>query len=226
MKLYNNDAFKIKEYLDEKVDLILTDPPYEISRKNNFHTMNRKGIDFGDWDKDFSLNWVKNLKDITNPNASVIIFVGLKQISYYIELMEENEFCYKDMIRWIKTNPMPRNITRRYVVDAEYALWFTKKGSKWTFNHEAEGKYYLKPEYYSGLVSNKIRIHPTQKHINLLKWLINIHSNPNDIVLDLFMGSGSTGIACKELNRNFIGVEKDINYFNKAKEWLEKKEGI
>lgn len=222
MKLINNDAFKVLDTLETKIDLVLTDPPYEISKKNNFHTMknaNRKGIDFGEWDYNFSLDWVKKLDRITNKDASLIIFVGLKQISNYIQLLEENGFVYKDMISWIKKNPMPRNTNRRYVSDREYALWFTKKGAKWTFNKNENTAFY-RPEFHSGLVSSKDRIHPTQKHVHLLEWLLKTHSNENDTVLDLFMGSGSTGIACQNTNRNFIGVEKEKEYFDKAKEWL------
>lgn len=220
-KIYNDDAFKAYEFIKDKADLVLTDPPYNISQKNNFSTMKnpRKGLDFGEWDKNFNLNWVKQLDSLTNSNATVIIFVGERQISDYIKLMEENNFIFKNSIRWIKTNPMPRNINRRYVLDYEYALLFVKKGAKWIFN-VPKGKSYLIPEIKTGLVSNIIRIHPTQKHIDMLKELILVHSNENDVVLDLFMGSGSTGVACLELNRKFIGIEKDKNYFENAENWL------
>lgn len=210
----------MKQLINQPVDLVLTDPPYNISRKNNFTTMGRRGIDFGAWDKNFELKWVTNLYDITSKDASVIIFVGFRQITEYIGLMEENGFDFKDMIRWIKSNPMPRNVERRYVSDGEFALWFTKKKSKWTFNKPKDVSY-LRPEIKSGLTPNNQRIHPTQKHLMVLEKLLLIHSNENDLVLDCFMGSGSCAIACLKLKRNFIGIEKDKDYFNKAKTWID-----
>ena len=105
-------------------------------------------------------------------------------------------------------------------MDAEYAVWAVKKKSRWAFNRLNES--YDRPEIKYPIVAGKEKtIHPTQKPIKLMEELIKRHSNVGDTVLDNFMGSGTTGVACKNLNRKFIGIELDETYFNLAKERIE-----
>ena len=106
---------------------------------------------------------------------------------------------------------MPRNRDRRYITDYECAVWFVKKGAKWTFNRQ--DKKYQRPKFVFGIESG---LHPTQKNLGLMQELVKIHSNQGNTIIDPFMGSGTTGVACKNLNRNFIGIEKDANYFEIA----------
>ncbi len=87
------------------------------------------------------------------------------------------------------------------------------KGGKPTFNSEYDNGIYKHP-----ICHDKDRFHPTQKPLSLIEELVLKHSNEGDLVLDCFMGSGTTGVACKKLNRNFIGMEINETYFNKAKE--------
>ena len=117
----------------------------------------------------------------------------------------------KDKLIWEKSNPMPRNRDRRYVTDYECAIWFTKKGAKWTFNRQDEK--YQRPKFVASIESG---LHPTQKNLKLMEELVKIHSNQGDTVIDPFMGSGTTGVACKNLGRKFIGIEKDPVYFEVA----------
>ncbi len=165
-KLYKGDCLNVLgglKTLGVKFDAIITDPPYNISRDNNFHTMGRAGIDFGEWDKDF------------------------------------------DLTSWIKP--------------CEPLL---KKGGKWTFNRLSGT--YERPKIVCGLTSKGEKInggHPTQKPIEVMEWIINRLTNEGDLVLDPFCGSGSTGIACLNTNRRFIGIELDENYFNIAKDRIE-----
>ena len=105
-------------------------------------------------------------------------------------------------------------------MDAEYSVWAVKKKSKWTFNRLNDN--YDRPELNYPVVAGKEKTsHPTQKPIKLMEELIKRHSNVGDTVLDNFMGSGTTGVACKNLNRKFIGIELDETYFNLAKERIE-----
>jgi DNA modification methylase len=127
---------------------------------------------------------------------------------------------YKGTIYWIKANPIPRNRDRRYVTTTENAVILVKKGEKWTFNRQRE-------TYENGLfkypvVSGSKRIHPTQKPVELLSDLIKIHSNKGDLVFDPFSGSGATAVACKSLERRFIGCEIDSNYYKASIERLNK----
>ena len=117
---------------------------------------------------------------------------------------------------------MPRNRDRRFITDYEVAVWAVKKGAKWTFNRLSDT--YEIPEIVGGLTPKSEKLnggHPTQKPIYVMEWLINRLSNEGDNILDCFMGSGSTGVACLSTNRNFIGIELDDTYFDIAKKRIE-----
>ncbi|WCB34270.1 DNA-methyltransferase [Helicobacter pylori] len=228
IQIYHANAFEIiKDFYQQnlKVDAIITDPPYNISVKNNFSTLKsakRQGIDFGEWDKNFRLlEWIKRYAPLVNPNSCMVIFCSYRFISYIADFLEENGFIVKDFIQWVKNNPMPRNINRRYVQDTEFALWAVKKKAKWVFNKPKNEKYLRPLILKSPVVGGIERVkHPTQKSLALMEKIISIHTNPNDIVLDPFMGSGTTGLACKRLERNFIGIESEKEYFQIAKKRL------
>ena len=224
IKLNNGDSIEFMKELDNNsIDAIITDPPYNISRDNNFKTMGRNGIDFGEWDKNFNLtNWIKIAQSLLKKGGNIVIFNSWKNMSYIVEELEKNNFEVKDLIRWKKTNAMPRNRDRRFITDYEVAVWAVKKGGKWTFNRLSDT--YEIPEIVGGITPKSEKInggHPTQKPIYVMKWLIERLTNENDIVLDPFMGSGTTGVACKELNRKFIGSELDKNYFNMAQQKID-----
>lgn len=224
LQLYEGDCLKILKNLSNDrivVDAIITDPPYNISKKNNFNTMNtahRHGIDFGEWDKNFDLvSWLKLSDKLLKNGGNIIIFSSFLHMGTIATELEKLNYSIKDLIRWVKPNPMPRNIKRRFVVDCEYAIWAVKGNKKWTFN--VLDKPYMRPQIIcSRPTGNEKTIHPTQKPIILISKLINIFTNKNDLVLDPFMGSGTTGIACKKLDRKFIGIEIDKKYFCIAKE--------
>ncbi len=232
MNLYNDDCLVVMDKLIEdgvKVDAIITDPPYNIARDNNFHTMknkygkpaHRKGIDFGEWDKGFDLfSWIDKGVELLDKNGSMFIFNDWKNIGNIARYTENLGMDIKDCFRWEKLNPMPRNRDRRYITDFEMGVWLVKKKAKWVFNRLDEK--YQRPKFVSGLVSGKEKTdHTTQKPVALMEHLVKIHSNENQLVLDPFMGSGTTGVACKNLNREFIGVELDKKYFEIAEKRLE-----
>ena len=116
---------------------------------------------------------------------------------------------------------MPRNINRRYVQDTEFAVWAVKKNAKWIFN-KPEDVPYLRSTFVTSTVSGAERtIHPTQKSLELMRQLIKIHTNENEIILDMFLGSGTTGVASLLENRKFIGIELSKEYFDIAKARIE-----
>lgn len=227
-KLYLGNAYTIIDELiknNVKVNHIITDPPYNISHENNFNTLKcpRQGVDFGEWDKNFDLfSWIPKYEKILDKNGSMIIFCSYRYISFIIKTMEESNLEVKDVLVWKKSNPMPRNIERRYVQDMEFAIWGVKKGAKWVFNKDKK-KPYMRSMFETSTVSGNERTsHPTQKSLQLMQDIIKIHTNENDIVIDPFMGSGTTGLACLNLNRRFIGIELDKNYFNLSIDRLKK----
>ncbi|WP_086226103.1 MULTISPECIES: DNA-methyltransferase [Campylobacter] len=227
-EIFRDDAFCwIENALEKniKVNHIITDPPYNISKKNNFSTMKnpRQGVDFGLWDNNFALlEWIEKFSKILDKNGSFIVFCSYRFISDICKVCESSNLEIKDILVWQKNNPMPRNTDRRYVQDMEFAIWAVKKGAKWTFN-KPDNNPYLRSLYKFPVVAGKERTsHPTQKSLALMSEIIKIHTNSNDIILDPFMGSGSTGVAAVMENRYFIGIEKDENYFEIAKNRLEK----
>lgn len=221
-KIINANAYTyINELIRDgiKVDHIITDPPYNISKENNFSTMNgnRTGIVFGNWDFDFDLySWIKSYKKILSKDGSIIIFCSYRNLSHYIDELERNDFVTKDVIVWKKSNPMPRNINRRYVQDMEFAIWAVVKGAKWVFNKPTDQPY-ARSLFTTSTVAGKERTeHPTQKSLSLFQELIEIHTDENQIILDPFMGSGTTGAASLSKNRGFIGIELSKDYYNIA----------
>ena len=211
----------MKSIPDKSIDLLLTDPPYNISKNNNFKTMKRNGIDFGNWDHKFDLtSWLSGINRIMNDGSSVIIFNAWKNLGILDNKLNDEGFISKGIFRWIKSNPMPRHRDRRYITDYEFAIVATNKKGKWVFNRL--NSTYERPEFTCPIVSGKERFHPTQKPVSLMEHLILRHSNANQNIFDPFMGSGSTGVAAVSLDRNFIGMELDDDYFKVAKERIEK----
>ena len=221
-KLYRGDCLEMIDQLpDRSVDLMLTDPPYNISRENRFWSMNRQSMDFGVWDHDFDqTSWIQPMTEKIAKNGAMIIFNRWKNLGLIADELERCGMDVKDCIRWEKTNPMPRNRDRRYVADFEFAVWAVKRGGRWTFNRQDPK--YQRPEFIATAPNGKHRFHPTQKPVSLLEELIKIHTNPEDLVFDPFMGSGSTGVAALELGRQFVGIEIDEKYYRVAQERIEK----
>ena len=216
-----SDCFELINKLKEKnkmVDAIITDPPYNVSRKSNFHTMGRQGVDFGGWDKVFDqISWIKPALEILKKGGNIVIFNDWKNMSYLKDELENNNCLIKEIIVWKKPNPMPRNRDRLYVTTCEFAIWATK-GKGWTFNRQRDTYENAIFEYPS--VHSSKRIHPTQKPIELMEDIIKIHTNENDLVFDPFGGSFTTAVACKNLNRQFICCDIDSTYVEKGKERL------
>lgn len=220
IKLIKGDSLEyIKSLEDNSLDAVITDPPYNISKDNNFKSMGRRGIDFGEWDKGFNLNdWIKLVAPKVKKGGNVVIFNDWRNLGEIADTLESSGFEVKDMIRWEKSNPMPRNRDRRFIIDYEVAIWAVKKGGKWAFNRLNET--YDRPLIQSGLTPKSEKEgkgHPTQKPVVVMEWLIEHLTNENDVVFDPFMGSGSTGVACKNLNRSFIGSELEKEYFDISK---------
>lgn len=176
----------------------------------------RNGIDFGEWDYGFKEESLFDLTPKLKPGGSMIVFHAFEQYTLVRDALKS--LIPKDRLIWHKTNPMPRNRDRRYVVDIEMFSWYVKPGSKWTFNRQNttyDGSVLSYPSESGGGFK---RYHPCQKNVKMLEELLQRHSNPGDIVFDPFMGGGSTGVACVNTGRNFIGIELDKDYFKAAEE--------
>jgi len=218
-QIINGDCFDILPKIeDNSIDLILTDPPYIISKKSFFEggaeniKFSNINLDFGEWDKeeiDLDLLF-KHYKRILKKGGTLIIFYDIWKSNKIKEAAENNGFKQQRIGQWVKNNPTPINSKVNYLSNSiEYFFTFVKKGNP-TFNSS-----YDKGIYNYPLCHGKERTkHPTQKPLGLIKEIIEKHTNEEDIVLDTFGGSGTLAIACKELNRNYILVEKDKEYYN------------
>lgn len=128
-------------------------------------------------------------------------------------MLEKHRFKQIRFIEWIKTNPQPLNSKTNYLTNCREIALTCIKGTKPTFHSRYDNGIYTFP-----IQGGKHRFHPTQKSVKLLEMLIRKHSNENDIVLDTFMGGGSTLFACKNTKRRFKGCEVDTEYYDKIKE--------
>ena len=228
-KYLNEDCFKFIQTIPSKsVNLILIDPPYEISRPTNFQSGEETGkdtdrfrisMDFGEWDKNFTgLNEIiKEGYRILKDGGTFICFYDLWKITPLKEMFEKNKYKQIRYIEWLKTNPVPINSKINYLTNAREIAVSAIKISKPTFNSSYDNGLYQYP-----ICQDKGRFHPTQKPLAFIEELIKKHSNENDIVLDCFAGSCTTGLAAINTNRQFIGCEIDPEYYNKSIERLKK----
>lgn len=229
IELINGDCLEeMKGIESASIDLVLTDPPYAISRETGYANVINGvqrfsvSMDFGEWDHTpIDLDTVcREYFRVLKDGGTCIVFYDLWKLSYLSEAMQRAGFKMIRLIIWEKSNPVPLNSKRNYLTGArEIAVLGVKKG-KPTFHSEYDNGVYQFP-----IPNNGKRYHPTQKPLKLMEALIQKHSNEGDMVLDTFMGSGTTGVAALKLNRDFAGCEVSPDYFkiaeNRIKELIE-----
>lgn len=169
---------------------------------------------YGDWDKDFTMEtmdkFVEQYYKKLVKGGTLIIFFDLWKITPLKEILEKHNFKQIRFIEWIKTNPQPLNSSVNYLTNCREIALVAVKGGKPTFNSK-----YDKGIYEYPIQGGKERFHPTQKSRPLFEELIKKHSNEGDFVMDTFLGSGTTAIAAKNTNRQFLGCELNPEYYNK-----------
>lgn len=232
-----NDHYNMVKYNEENdITEVKTEEEWEIYKADNnitddvgkdkyikYGTIYGKKYcvktDYGKWDSEFTMEimdqfigeYYKKLKS----GGTVIIFCDLWKISFLKEMMEKYKFKQIRFIEWIKTNPQPLNSSVNYLTNCREVALLGIKDSKPTFNSKYDNGIYMHP-----LQGGKNRFHPTQKSLSLFEELITKHSNENDVVLDTFLGGGTTVLACKNKNRIFKGCEISKEYFDKVIELL------
>jgi DNA modification methylase len=217
--LKNMDCLDFMSELPEgSVDLVLTDPPYGISKKTGFQygggeQFNRIKIskDFGKWDHCPTTTLRRAIEEfyrILRVGGTVIIFYDMWKMQELKDWVEYAGFRMIRKLEWIKSNPVPLNQYKTYLGNAcEMAIVGTK-GAKPTFHGKYDNGLYHCPVRNGGE-----RIHPTQKPLSLIEDIIRKHSNSGDVVMDCFLGSGTTALAAGILGRTPVGCEKDLNYY-------------
>lgn len=208
-----------KKIPDGSVHLLLTDPPYGISRELNckgqrLGTTAKLNFNFGEWDK-LNHNWIEEALKKTKGWA--IIFCAKRDIGKYWDLLEKDGFIAIDSLVWQKPDPIPLNGKSKFLNAWESAIMGKRNSASWNgyCTHNI-----IKCQAPKG----KERVHPTQKPLKLIQELIKLTTKDDDIVLDPFMGSGTTAVAAKSLGRNFIGFEIDEKYFKLTQKRLNQTE--
>lgn len=197
-----------------KVDMVLTDPPYKTitggdsgNRPKGMLSGNRKLFKH---QNDIHISkWIYLLYELLKTESHCYIFVNSMNMTDFLNESKCAGFKLHNILVWEKNNCNPSQF---YMKNCEYVLFLRKGKAKW-INNIGESKTVHK---FRNIIGKKN--HPTEKPVDLLEFYINNSSDYGDIILDPFMGSGSTGVACKNLGRNFIGIEKDDKYFEIAKE--------
>jgi len=271
MNIENKDGVEFLKSLDDNsIDLIITDPPYLISKETGMNTFQKevqkidqsgenkktseqweqfkikKGYtdnkyrnnyikygntsgnkfafktDFGVWDKEFTIDKLKEFIQLfykkLRKGGTCIIFFDIWKLETLKKLMEtaktpKNGFKQIRFIEWLKTNPIPLNQSVNYLSNCREVALLGVKGGKPTFNSKYDTGLYKYP-----IQNTKGKRHPTQKNLKLFEELIQKHSNEGDIVVDPFLGSGTTVIACKNTNRKFSGCEINETYYKMSLE--------
>jgi DNA modification methylase len=202
-KIYNEDSYKaIKNIPDNSIDLIVIDPPYEIVTDGGM--FNYKGLDNIKSGIDTSILIELN-RIMKKPN--IYIWCNKKQIIQYLDFFVTKHNYSFDILAWLKPNSPPLT-GGNYLPDKEFCLYF-RKGIKLNTTYESGKTYWIQNLNRD---DKKYFKHPTIKPLNIIKTLIENSSKEGDIVADFFMGSGTTAVACKELNRNYIGFEIDKEF--------------
>ena len=222
--LRQGDCLEImKDIPDSSIDLVVIDPPYELETQRGggfFRNSNEKRRKYQDEIESMMTGISEQLLDILcnkMKKVNMYIFCSRTQMLTLLNYANKNKFSW-NLLTWHKTNPIP-TCNNKYLNDTEYIVFMREKGV------QVFGSYHTKKSYFITSVNKKEKQlygHPTIKPLDIIENLIVNSSQENDTILDCFMGSGTTGVACKNLNRNFIGIELDEKYFNIAKERIEK----
>lgn len=232
--LYNEDCLLAMERIKEgSIQLILTDPPYNlgnfmISRATNLEKMRDNFFGTAGWDNLEYDEWLAAMDSffaqaarVMTKGGSMIVFMAAIKVESTIALAEKHGFYYKTTGIWHKLNPMPRNMNLHFINSTEAWIYFTYKKRTGTFNNNGKVLHDFIETSVTPSSERRHGKHPTQKPVQLMSHFVEVLSNPGDWVLDPFMGSGSSGVASKNLQRNFIGIELDQGYYNLAKDRIE-----
>lgn len=219
--IYNENCLDIFKIIpNESIDLVVTDPPYRVisggHKSEKWKSGYKNSVLYKNDGKIFDYNdikfedWVPEIYRVLKENSHCYIMTNVINMENLLRVCRETGFKLHNILVWEK-NTM--NTNRWYMKNCEFTL-FLYKGKAKTINNPSSKQVHK----FDNIVGNKN--HPTEKPLDLMKLYISNSSDENDIILDPFMGSGTTGLACKELNRDFIGIEIDENYYHIAQKRL------
>ena len=240
------DCIEVMNSLPEgSVDLIFADPPYNLQLKGDLHRPDNSRVDAVDdhWDQfksfqvydDFTTAWLKAARRLLKPNGAIWVIGSYHNIFRVGASLQDQGFWILNDVVWRKSNPMPNFRGKRFTNAHETMIWAGKsEDSKYTFNYEAlkalnEG-IQMRSDWVLPICTGHERLkdeqgdkaHPTQKPESLLHRVLVGSTNPGDIVLDPFFGTGTTGAVAKMLGREYIGIEREEAYRKVAEKRISK----
>jgi len=243
-EIIHGDCVEVLNNLPENsIDLIFADPPYNLQLQQDLWRPNMTRVDAvnDDWDQfqsfksydDFSRQWLTACRRVLKDTGTIWVIGSYHNIYRVGSIMQDIGYWFLNDVIWIKTNPMPNFRGVRFTNAHEILLWASKsKGAKYTFNHHAmksiNDDLQMRSDWVLPICSGSERIkvngkkaHSTQKPEPILYRVIVSSSNPGDIILDPFFGSGTTGSVAKKLHRHWIGIEMEKKYIKIAQTRLD-----
>ena len=245
-RILAGDCIEVMNALPENsVDLIFADPPYNLQLKGDLHRPDNSKVDAvdDDWDQfdsfraydEFTTDWLKAARRILKPNGAIWVIGSYHNIFRVGAALQNQGYWILNDVVWRKSNPMPNFRGKRFTNAHETMIWASKsEGAKYTFNYEAlkalnEGVQ-MRSDWVLPICTGHERLkdengdkaHPTQKPESLLHRVLVGSTNPGDIILDPFFGTGTTGAVAKMLGRNFIGIEREEAYRKVAEKRISK----
>jgi modification methylase len=227
------------------VDLVFADPPYNLQLQGDLKRPDDSRVDAvdDDWDKfasfaaydDFTRAWLLACRRVMKPNATLWVIGSYHNIFRVGALLQDLGFWILNDIVWRKSNPMPNFRGRRFTNAHETLIWAAREAANrnYTFNYEAlkagNDDIQVRSDWLIPLCTGEERLkgrdgkklHPTQKPQALLARVLLAASRPDDLVLDPFCGSGTTGAVARRLRRRFLGIERDSDYAAAARRRIE-----
>ena len=242
-KIINGESFKeLKKIPSETFDLVFADPPYNLQLKNKLIRPDRSKVNAVNdkWDQfqsfikydEFSINWLKQCKRVLKKNGAIWVIGSYHNIFRLGKTIQDLGFWILNDVIWNKNNPMPNFRGTRFTNAHETLIWASKdEESKYTFNYQSlkclNDDLQMRSDWAlpicngsERLKKNGKKIHSTQKPESLLHRVLLASSNKGDMILDPFLGSGTTAAVAKKLGRNYYGIEKEKKYFEAAKQRL------
>jgi len=231
---------QLKSLPTASVDLVFADPPYNLQLEGALNRPDQSLVDAvdDDWDKfssfadydAFTKAWLTEAQRVMKPNATLWVIGSYHNIFRVGAIMQDLGFWILNDVIWRKANPMPNFRGRRFTNAHETMIWASRNAASksYTFHYDAlkaaNEDTQMRSDWYLPLCtggerlkdSKGSKVHPTQKPEQLLARVILSSSNPGDVILDPFFGTGTTGATAKRLGRHFIGIERDPDYANAA----------
>ena len=244
-KIINGDCLvELKKIPDRTFDLVFADPPYNLQLKNKLtrpdssevNAVNDKWDQFESFEKydEFTISWLKECKRILKKNGALWVIGSYHNIFRLGTAIQNLGFWILNDVVWNKNNPMPNFRGTRFTNAHETLIWSSKdKKSKYTFNYQSlkclNDDLQMRSDWTFPICNGKERlkkngkkVHSTQKPEALLHRIILSTTNKDDIILDPFLGTGTTAVVAKKLGRKYFGIEKDKKYFKAANERINK----